>query len=294
MSATAASVPLSRRLDPPEPNGLTVREIDGLVSRLLNEIDVPYTSIGKRVLTQLSDLKKILAANYLDGVALPPKPLLTRLAEVVETEIKTLIETGTKSIMTGGKGKGFEISPVVHYLSRVFGPREIELRAEPYTTGAGLALRGFFCRANVGDKSKFVIFVNTAHIPAAIAATLGHELGHYIYGSLVGENTPMTYFMEGNFSSHLAQEDELFADSLVALAAYNRDLIRKIGNFNEIVPGSADRVFSRIKDVYDLIGPRWNLDLKRGRMAAAWRVRYLTSMTHFFKLRCALYQNAGL
>jgi hypothetical protein len=292
MSANAASISLNRRIDATEPSGLAVREIDGLVSKLLSEIKVPYTSLGKRVLNQLADLKKILAANYLDGVALPPNPLLKRLAEVVDTEIKTLIETGTKSIMTGGKG--FEVSPVVDYLSRVVGPREIELRAEPYTTGAGLALRGFFCRANVGDKSKFVIFVNTAHIPAAIAATLGHELGHYIYGSLVGENAPMTYFMEGNFSSHLTQEDELFADSLVALSAYNRDQIRSFGNFNEIVPGSADQVFSRIKGVYDLIGPKWNLDLKHGRMQAAWRVRYLTSMTHFFKLRCALYQNAGL
>ena len=29
-------------------------------------------------------------------------------------------------------------------------------------------------------------------------------------------------------------------------------------------------------------------------MAAAWRVRYLTSMAHFFKLRCALYKSAGV
>jgi hypothetical protein len=292
MSATAASLPLSRRLDHIESSALTVREIDGLVSKLLSEIKVPYTSVGKKVLNQLADLKKILAANYIDGVALPPKPLLKKLAGVVDSEIKTLIETGTKSIMAGEKG--FNPSPVTDYLSRVFGPREIHLRAEPYTTGAGLALRGFFCRANVGDKSKFVIFVNTAHIPAAIAATLGHELGHYIYGSLVGENSPMTYFMEGNFSSHLMQEDELFADSLVALAAYDRSAISKFGKLSEIVPGSADQVFSRIKGVYDLIGPRWNLDLKQGGLTAQLRVRYLTSMTHFFKLRCALYQNAGL
>ncbi len=292
MSANAANLAFNRRIDAMEPSALTVREIDGLVSKLLSEIKVPYTSLGKKVLNQLSDLKKILAANYLEGVALPPKPLLKELASVVETEFKSLIESGTKSILPGGKS--FEKAPLIDYLSRVFGPREIELRAEPYTTGAGLALRGFFCRANVGDKSKFVIFVNTAHIPAAIAATLGHELGHYIYGSLVGENTAMTYFMEGNFSSHLTQEDELFADSLVALAAYNRGQIRKFGDLNQIVPGSADQIFSRIKGVYDLIGPRWNLDLTHGRMAAAWRVRYLTSMTHFFKLRCALYQTAGL
>jgi hypothetical protein len=292
VSASAAGGSLNQRLDPTGTDALVVREVDGLVYRLLDEIKVPYESVGKRALHQLADLKKILTANYLDGVALPPKPLLKQLADVVEAEIKSLIESGTKSILSAEKA--LETEPIVDHLTRMFGPREIELRAEPYTTGAGLALRGFFCRANVGDRSKFVIFVNTAHIPAAVAATLGHELGHYIYGSLVGENTPMTYFMEGAFSSHLNQEDELFADSLVALSAYNRDLIRRIGNLSEIVPGSADKLFSRIKDVYGLIGPKWNLDLKRGRMAAAWRVRYLTSMTHFFKLRCALYETAGL
>jgi hypothetical protein len=292
MTAGATSTSLNRSFDQTRPNALVVREVDGLVSRLLEEIKVPYESVGKRALHQLADLKKILTANYLEGVALPPKPLLKRLASVVETEIKSLIESETKSILSADRT--LETAPIVDHLTRMFGPREIELRAEPYTTGAGLALRGFFCRANVGDKSKFVIFVNTAHIPAAVAATLGHELGHYIYGSLVGENSPMTYFMEGSFSSHLNQEDELFADSLVALSAYNRDLISKIGDLSEIVPGSADKLFSRIKGVYDLIGPKWNLDLKRGRMAAAWRVRYLTSMTHFFKLRCALHETAGL
>jgi hypothetical protein len=43
-----------------------------------------------------------------------------------------------------------------------------------------------------------------------------------------------------------------------------------------------------------LIGPRLNLDLTKSKLAAAWRVRYLTSMAHFFKLRCAVYESAGV
>ena len=43
-----------------------------------------------------------------------------------------------------------------------------------------------------------------------------------------------------------------------------------------------------------MIGPRHGLDLTKGKMEAAWRVRYLTSMAHFFKLRCALYKSAGV
>ena len=129
----------------------------------------------------------------------------------------------------------------------MFGPRELELRSEPYRTGAGLSLRGFYCRADVGEKSKFVIFVNTAHHPGAVGATLGHELGHYIYGSLVGEKAAHTAFMEGAFANHLIEEDELFADSLVALAAYSPELIERIGGVAQLKPGFLGRTVQQHK-----------------------------------------------
>src|SRR5258707_279250 len=131
-------------------------------------------------------------------------------------------------------------------LARQKSPRELEVRAEPYTKGAGLALRGFFCRANMGDRSKFVIFVNTAHQKGAVAATCGHELGHYIYGSLVGEKASMTAFMEGAFSNHLNEADELFADSLVALSAYSPEIMQQIGMITSVKSGSTDDLFNRI------------------------------------------------
>ncbi len=139
-----------------------------------------------------------------------------------------------------------------------------------------------------------MIFVNTAHHPGAVGATLGHELGHFIYGSLVGEKAAHTAFMEGAFANHLVEQDELFADSLVALAAYSPELIKKIGGVTHLKPGSSDDLFNRIKYAYDMIGPRYDLDLSKSKMKAALRVRYLTSMAHFFKLRCALYKSAGV
>src|SRR5439155_3305864 len=118
------------------------------------------------------------------------------------------------------------------------------VRAEPYRKGAGLALRGFFCRADVGDAKKFVIFLNTAHLPAAVAATFGHELGHYLYGSLVGEYQTMSAFIEGTFAKHLTEEHELFADACVAFAAYNKDLIQKIGLVDDV--GNTEAILNRI------------------------------------------------
>lgn len=278
---------MARRTVPREPDALAAREVDYLVSKLLSEIKVPFDSIGSRVLNQLADLKKILSADYMDVPALPSKPLLKELARIVETDIKQHIPTyGTLSDLASPQLLG--------HLGKLFGPRELELRAEPYRTGAGLSLRGFYCRAAVGEKHKFVIFVNTAHHPGAVGATLGHELGHFIYGSLVGEKAAHTAFMEGAFANHLVEEDELFSDSLVALAAYSPETIKKLGGITHLKPGSSDNLFNSLKYAYQKIGTTYDLDLAKGKMAAAWRVRYLTSMAHFFKLRGALYKYAGV
>ena len=200
-AALTSSHAVARSMSSRGPDALVSREVDLLVSKLLSEINVPFGSLGTRVLTQLSDLKKILSTDYMEVPALPEKRLLKELARVVENDIKKHTPTY--------EGLADLASPqLIAHLENLFGPRQLELRAEPYKTGAGLSLRGFYCRAEVGAKSKFVIFVNTAHHPGAVAATLGHELGHYIYGSLVGEKAQHTAFMEGAFANHLAEEDE--------------------------------------------------------------------------------------
>lgn len=264
---------------------MVAREVDALVSRLLAATRIPFHSLGRRVLSHFADLKKILTADYLEATGLPARPLLRELSLIANNELRPYT-TQWKSI---------EDSPeLLSHLSRIFGPREIELRAEPYRRGAGLALRGFFCRANLKSRDKFVIFLNTAHHPGAVAATLGHELGHFIHGSLVGETQTTVALMEGQLSAHIDAPDELFADSLVALAAYPAELMRTIGLVSNTSQGQAEDIFDRIKLAYDLIGRRFKLDLKNDKISPVWRVRYLASMTHFFKLRCALYQRYDL
>jgi len=274
-----------RRLDAPgQPDALNVREVDALVSRLLAEIKIPFASLGKRVLAQLSDLKQVLAADYCEAPGLPEKPLAGELARAVDTDIRARADIWKEWADPDKFG------PLV----KRFGPREIEVRAEPYRKGAGLALRGFFCRADVGAKSKFVIFLNTAHHPAAVAATLGHELGHYMYGKMVGETGPMTAFMEATFTSHLREEHELFADSVVALSAYTPELVQTIGRMDRLEPGRTDMSFKRIQKTYEAMSTRFKVDLSQEKITAPWRVCYLTSMIHFFKLRCALLETAGI
>jgi hypothetical protein len=272
-----------------QPDALAAREVDGLVSKLLSEVKIPFPSLGKRVLGHLADLKKVLSTDYVEQADLPEKNLLKELSRVVEFDIlPTMAQWGESG------RKPWEAPELLPSLTKFFGGRELELRAEPYLEGAGLALRGFFCRANVGAKSKFVIFLNTAHHPGAVVATFGHEIGHYLYGSLVGERAPMAAFLEGTFSNHLHEEDELFADSLVAFSCYNRDLMKEIGPMKGIRPGKSDELFGRIRRAYGLVGTRYELDLTDRKMGNVWRVRYLTSMVHFFKLRCALLEKTGM
>jgi hypothetical protein len=289
MSARSLSAVTSRReiALSGQPDALMAREVDGLVSKLLTEVKIPFPSLGKRVLGHLTDLKKVLSTDYAEGADLPDKNLLKELSRVVDSDIKS----GMANWYQAGK-KPWEAPEILPVLTKLFGGRDLELRAEPYLEGAGLALRGFFCRANVGAKSKFVIFLNTAHHPGAVVATFGHEIGHYIYGSLVGERAPMAAFLEGTFSNHLHEEDELFADSLVAFSCYNREIMKEIGPIKNVT--KADDLFGRIRRAYGLVGTKFELDLTDRKMGNVWRVRYLTSMVHFFKLRCALLEKTGM
>ncbi|HVN63031.1 MAG TPA: hypothetical protein VMT58_00225 [Candidatus Binataceae bacterium] len=268
-----------------EPGAAVVREVDRVAARLLDDINVAPASSNLRPSGEFSDLKNVLCTDYLHSAALPPKSLLMELARIVDAEVKPHTDLwrslANRPGMLGSCGD-------------LFRPREIELRAEPYRVGAGLALRGFFCRAPRGGKSKFVIFVNTAHHPGAVAAALGHELGHYIYGSLTGEQAPMTALMDGMLASHLRDQDELFADSVVALSAYTRDAIEKIGAVTRVTPGSSGEMIERFRSARATVASAFNIDLSQEEISAGWRVRYLTSITHFFKLRCALYHSAGL
>lgn len=267
----------------PAMDAIEVRDSDALIAKLLGELKISLLSVNKQLLKKVSDLKAVLATDYREASGMPSDPLLRELSRIIDSDIRTRFD---------GLSENWNKEDLLRYLAEVFGPREIEVRAEPYRRGSGLALRGFFCRAEVSEKSKFLIFLNTAHPPAVIAATFGHELGHYIYGSLVRENANFNAFIEGSFSQHLSDESELFADCLVALAAYDHDTLTRIAAADG---GSrADRWVVLLKEIHRLIDSRFQLNLTPGHLANVSRVSYVTAMIHFFKLRRALFQRTGI
>ena len=64
----------------PAVDALRVREVDALVSKLLDEIQVSFDALGAPLINRLVDLKRVLSADYREAPGRPPKPLLHELA----------------------------------------------------------------------------------------------------------------------------------------------------------------------------------------------------------------------
>jgi hypothetical protein len=263
---------------------LITREVGRLVDDFLRELSVSRGSRTREILKQIEDLRKILSTNYVDDIRLPSQELLQELAGIVSSLIVS---------RDGREWKTVSSAQLLSRLFRRFGPREIELHARPYLHGAGLKIRGFFCRTEIRGGAMFIIFVNTAHHPGAAAASLGHELGHYVYDALKGETAPTLALLEGSFAQHFDRESELFADSLVSLSAYSQEIFREISGDGTHGSGVSGReILLPLLRVYRLIRARYALDLRK--LSEEWRIRYLASMAHFYKLRGALYYRAGV
>lgn len=128
-----------------------------------------------------------------------------------------------------------------------------------------------------------------------MAATIGHELGHYVYSSIGAGKCGQPAAMGSVFGQHLVEESELFSDAVVALSAYSQPTTRRILGPRGECGGSSDPgLVDRLHAACSTIDSQYRIDLRREGLTAAWRIRYLTLMIHFFKLRCALLDVAGI
>jgi len=256
-----------------------------LMSRLLGELNLPPRLIPGEFEHPLADLQAVLDADYREAPGFPPTRLAHEMLRIVENWIKPY----------GNIWKCWQDRQNLHHLRRVFNWGDVVVNAQPYMQGTGLSLWGFSCEAKVQGRRKFVIFLNTAHEPGAVAATIGHELGHYVYNSIQGGGSAEPAAMGSVFTEHLSHEQELFSDAVVAMSAYSYPTIRQIVGPGEAGSCGADsKFFDRMRDAFATIDPQYHIDLGRNGLTPAWRIRYMTLMIHFFKLRCALIDAAGI
>jgi hypothetical protein len=155
----------------------------------------------------------------------------------------------------------------------------------------GMALRGFYVDATSLGARRPVIYLNTAHHPAAVATAWLHEMGHHLTRNLVGGGSRGVHFLvDAGYDEHLSDRVELAADVIVAAVTLPSGDVRRLfgsaakirrlatGVFDE---AAAETIFSYVRD---RVGMEPGGPSRRARL----RRRYSPEVIHYTKLRCAM------
>jgi len=155
----------------------------------------------------------------------------------------------------------------------------------------GMALRGFYVRS-IEEIAKAhhkggLIYLNTAHHPAAVGATFCHEIGHHLAFNVLrrADDRPVHYFFDAAYSSHLDDPVELTADVLVSIAAYPRAAARKM--FSTEIAAIQEVSGRNLGKLLEYLKSGWGIDFKGPRQPGHHLI-YLAGMVHYAKLRRAL------
>ena len=234
--------------------------------------------LNERLFTpfEMAELREVLGADYREAAGLPAPQTARQLVEFARRGIDPRRPAWRRWRTT----EDYRVR--LHQ----FGS-DIAVHAEPYRRGAGLRLWGFSCDARTDDRGAFVIFLNTAHQPGAVAATVAHELGHYVYRSIAGEKSDTMAPLKANFVSHLNDHAELFADSLAALSAYSLEAAKMTGPTRSLG-------LEELARAVDVIDPEYRINFVDRAVSPIWRIKYLAAMIHFYKLRKALFETAAI
>ena len=254
------------------------------LSRLFTAVQSPSMSLESGLDDPVGELRTVVSADYREASGLPARALARELSGVVEGEVKPRSPLWRSLPNSKRFSRAFE----------VFAASPITVRGAPYLQGAGLGLWGFSFKLGLGKAAKTGIFLNTAHAAGAVATTMAHEIGHLVQGQILNQKEQDVALLDGTFAEHLDHESELFADCLVSLMAYDRSVVRNIGLRYEACLLKPNSVADAARYGYAEICPEFRIDIFSPRLSAEWRLRYLTSLVHYLKLRCALFHTAGI
>jgi len=155
----------------------------------------------------------------------------------------------------------------------------------------GMALRGFYVRS-IEEIAKAqhkggLIYLNTAHHPAAVGATFCHEIGHHLALNVLHQpdDRSVHYFFDAAYSSHLDDPVELTADVLVSLAAYPKSAARKM--FSSEIAAIHEVSGRNLVRLLEYLKRGWGIDFEGPRQPRHHLI-YLAGMVHYAKLRRAL------
>jgi hypothetical protein len=169
---------------------------------------------------------------------------------------------------------------------------DVHFQGNPFPGPEGLALRGFFVNRDHASLKRPLIYVNTAHHPVAVAATLYHEVGHLVASQVFDQDRrPVHLFFDADYIAHLDDREELIADIVLTLVAYPAPVARKLfvtpwnwGVFATTTELS-DEVFSRVSEYFRAT---FGVSLAAAELPARRKLNYLAGLIHFAKLRATL------
>jgi len=258
-------------------------EIDARVAEILEAFALDQQANSASWQRQLGELRRIVAADYDEAV--------DRLLRSGEPNPAELLKRARHEFPDFNR-QPLTFSPEVR---QTIADRGIQLHLGSRHTSPGL--RGFYHReAGRGP----LIWVNLAHPPGAVAASLGHELGHWYREQLIVAQNPSDtrVFFNGRFTDHLEAPDELFADLFPVLAAYPRPLALKLFPRQRGIRATLEHVLeldrATIARIRAHLTDHYGFDPAQTEQPPPRRLYYLGSMLHFARLRRALLDRTSL
>jgi hypothetical protein len=171
--------------------------------------------------------------------------------------------------------------------TRLWSSLGVDFRLANFGGPRGLALMGFYAR-KIGPSRRPLIYVNTAHHPAAVGAAFSHEMGHHLTARIFASEKDLArYLTYTAYADHLDAPAELAADCLVSLGVFPGDVARKMFEVDRQASerGKPDEpMLARVSSYFQ---SRYGLYLD-ARLSAHKKLPYLAGMIHYANLRRAL------
>ena len=254
--------------------------IEKMIARILSETRDKEARKIEAWKKPTDDIKRLVRHDYVRSLR----------RNLPYREVKTLVNAFSDKLP--GFNREIVGSMPIKQLAEWAASLDLHFKASPNAGEDGLALRGFYITRRDGILKRPLIYVNTAHHPLAISSTFCHEVGHHFSSELLGDNeeTPVHFFFDADYASHLEEPAELAADVMVSIAGYPEPVARKIFATPwkwGLVARAKDMTEAALVEVRGHLKKAYAFDVME-LIAASQRLHYLSGMIHYAKLRWAL------
>jgi hypothetical protein len=177
--------------------------------------------------------------------------------------------------------------PSPGFFSRAANALQLHFKAARYSS---LALYGFYVDRTNTSLAKPLIFINSSHHALAIGTAFCHEVGHH-FSAEVGEHhkpNGISFYFDADYSGHLRDKGELFADVVVSLAGYPKSAAKAIfAQPKGKSMGKRGLDYEMIERIRKHIAGSYGFDFSAS-LSPRQNLQYLAGMLHYAKLRAAL------